>query len=131
VGALYLGLKYSSLEEQLLVQILKARGLPAMTKTGETGRMGTLVKMRILPEMLHWQWTRKVSRTLNPVFNETFIVPGFVHNKLRECTAHFVVLDFDHIQDNVYVIGEVFMPLSELRANRLEKIVKRVNPLSF
>lgn len=89
------------------------------------------VKMRILPEMLSWQWTRKISRTTNPAFNETFIVPGFVHNKLRECTVHFVVLDFDHVQDNVYVIGEVFMPLSELRANRLEKIVKRVNPLSF
>lgn len=89
------------------------------------------VKMRILPEMLTWQWTRKVSRTTNPAFNETFIVPGFVHNKLRECTVHFVVLDFDHVQDNVYVIGEVFMPLSELRANRLEKITKRVNPLSF
>ena len=89
------------------------------------------VKMRILPEMLSWQWTRKISRTSNPAFNETFIVPGFVHNKLRECTVHFVVLDFDHVQDNVYVIGEVFMPLSELRANRLEKIIKRVNPLSF
>lgn len=89
------------------------------------------VKMRILPEMLSWQWTRKISRTTNPAFNETFIVPGFVHNKLRECTVHFVVLDFDHVQDNVYVIGEVFMPLSELRANRLEKIIKRVNPLSF
>ena len=89
------------------------------------------VKMRILPEMLEWQWTRKISRTTNPAFNETFIVPGFVHNKLRECTVHFVVLDFDHVQDNVYVIGEVFMPLSELRANRLEKITKRVNPLSF
>lgn len=89
------------------------------------------VKMRILPEMLSWQWTRKISRTNNPAFNETFIVPGFVHNKLRECTVHFVVLDFDHVQDNVYVIGEVFMPLSELRANRLEKIIKRVNPLSF
>ena len=89
------------------------------------------VKMRILPEMLSWQWTRKISRTTNPAFNETFIVPGFVHNKLRECTVHFVVLDFDHVQDNVYVIGEVFMPLSELRANRLERIIKRVNPLSF
>ena len=89
------------------------------------------VKMRILPEMLSWQWTRKISRTSNPAFNETFIVPGFVHNKLRECTVHFVVLDFDHVQDNVYVIGEVFMPLSELRANRLEKIIKRVNPLTF
>lgn len=89
------------------------------------------VKMRILPEMLAWQWTRKISRTTNPAFNETFIVPGFVHNKLRECTVHFVVLDFDHVQDNVYVIGEVFMPLSELRANRLEKIIKRVNPMSF
>lgn len=89
------------------------------------------VKMRILPEMLSWQWTRKISRTCSPAFNETFIVPGFVHNKLRECTVHFVVLDFDHVQDNVYVIGEVFMPLSELRANRLEKIIKRVNPLSF
>lgn len=89
------------------------------------------VKMRILPEMLSWQWTRKISRTTNPAFNETFIVPGFVHNKLRECTVHFVVLDFDHVQDNVYVIGEVFMPLSELRANRLEKIIKRVNPMSF
>lgn len=89
------------------------------------------VKMRILPEMLNWQWSRKVARTNNPIFNETFIVPGFVHNKLRECTVHFVVLDFDHVQDNVYVIGEVFMPLSELRANKLEKLIKQVNPLSF
>lgn len=89
------------------------------------------VKMRILPEMLSWQWTRRISRTSNPAFNETFIVPGFVHNKLRECTVHFVVLDFDHVQDTVYVIGEVIMPLSELRANRLEKIIKRVNPLAF
>ena len=89
------------------------------------------VKMRILPEMLAWQWTRKISRTTNPAFNETFIVPGFAHNKVRECTVHFVVLDFDDVQGNVYVIGEVFMPLSELRANRLEKITKRVNPISF
>lgn len=89
------------------------------------------VKMRILPEMLTWQWSRKVVRTNNPVFNETFIIPGFVHNKLRECTVHFVVLDFDHVQDNVYVIGEVFMPLSELRANKLDKLVKQVNPLLF
>ncbi|XP_032226734.1 synaptotagmin-4 [Nematostella vectensis] len=127
---LEISLFYDTASKELHITVINVSGIPTSDETF-LRPPNCSVKMRILPEMLHWQWTRKVSRTLNPVFNETFIVPGFVHNKLRECTAHFVVLDFDHIQDNVYVIGEVFMPLSELRANRLEKIVKRVNPLSF
>lgn len=121
---------YDTASKELHVTVIQVVGIPTPDESF-LRPPNCSVKMRILPQMLAWQWTRKVSRTVSPVFNETFIVPGFVHNKLRECTVHFVVLDFDHVQDNVYVIGEVFMPLSELRANRLEKIAKRVNPLSI
>lgn len=121
---------YDTASKELHVTVIQVVGIPTPDESF-LRPPNCSVKMRILPEMLTWQWTRKVSRTVSPVFNETFIIPGFVHNKLRECTVHFVVLDFDHVQDNVYVIGEVFMPLSELRANRLEKISKRVNPLSI
>lgn len=121
---------YDTASKELHITVIQVIGIPTPDESF-LRPPNCSVKMRILPEMLQWQWTRKVSRTVSPVFNETFIVPGFVHNKLRECTVHFVVLDFDHVQDNVYVIGEVFMPLSELRANRLEKISKRVNPLSI
>lgn len=121
---------YDTASKELHVTVIQVTGIPTPDESF-LRPPNCSVKMRILPEMLQWQWTRKVSRTVSPVFNETFIVPGFVHNKLRECTVHFVVLDFDHVQDNVYVIGEVFMPLSELRANKLEKITKRVNPLSI
>lgn len=121
---------YDTASKELHVTVIQVIGIPTPDESF-LRPPNCSVKMRILPEMLAWQWTRKISRTVSPVFNETFIIPGFVHNKLRECTVHFVVLDFDHVQDNVYVIGEVFMPLSELRANRLEKISKRVNPLSI
>lgn len=121
---------YDTASKELHVTVIQVIGIPTPDESF-LRPPNCSVKMRILPEMLAWQWTRKISRTVSPVFNETFIIPGFVHNKLRECTVHFVVLDFDHVQDNVYVIGEVFMPLSELRANRLEKICKRVNPLSI
>jgi hypothetical protein len=121
---------YDTASKELHVTVIQVAGIPTPDESF-LRPPNCSVKMRILPEMLQWQWTRKISRTVSPVFNETFIVPGFVHNKLRECTVHFVVLDFDHVQDNVYVIGEVFMPLSELRANKLEKISKRVNPLSI
>lgn len=121
---------YDTASKELHITVIQVIGIPTPDESF-LRPPNCSVKMRILPEMLQWQWTRKVSRTVSPVFSETFIVPGFVHNKLRECTVHFVVLDFDHVQDNVYVIGEVFMPLSELRANRLEKISKRVNPLSI
>ena len=130
ITTLEFSLFFDTASRELHITVLQVTGIP--TPDESFLRLPNCsVKMRILPEMLSWQWSRKVARTNNPTFNETFIVPGFVHNKLRECTVHFVVLDFDHVQDNVYVIGEVFMPLSELRANKLEKHIKEVNPLSF
>ena len=121
---------YDTGSRELHVTVIQATAIPTPDQSFLRLPNGS-VKMRILPEMVSWQWTRKVARTSNPAFNETFIVPGFVHNKLRECTVHFVVLDFDDVQETVYVVGEVFMPLSEVRANRLEKSVKRVNPVAF
>lgn len=130
VCQLEFSLFYDTSSKELHITVIQMSGIPSPDERF-LRLPNCSVKMRILPEMLSWQWTRKISRTSNPVFNETFIVPGFVHNKLRECTVHFVVLDFDHVQDNVYVVGEVFMPLSEVRANRLEKSIKRINPLSL
>lgn len=121
---------YDTGSRELHVTVIQMTGIPIPDESF-LRLPNCSVKMRILPEMLSWQWTRKIARTSSPAFNETFIVPGFVHNKLRECTVHFVALDFDDVQNNVYVVGEVFMPLSEVRANRLEKMVKRVNPLAL
>ncbi|XP_032226717.2 uncharacterized protein LOC116610130 isoform X2 [Nematostella vectensis] len=73
VGALYLGLKYSSLEEQLLVQILKARGLPAMTKTGETDPF-ILLTVKDPGSVVAERRTSVQRSQRNPVFDSKHVI---------------------------------------------------------
>jgi len=108
LGSISLAVDYNFPKKALVVTILGARGLPAVS--GEGGSADPYVKMTILPEKKHRVKTRVLRKTLEPQFDETFTFYGVAYSSLPELTLHFLVLSFDRFaRDDV--IGESLVPL--------------------
>lgn len=125
LGALSLTVDYNFPKKALVVTVVGARGLPAISQ----GSADPYVKMTILPEKKHRVKTRVLRRTLDPVFDETFSFYGVNYSALPELTLHFLVLSFDRFaRDDV--IGEALVPLrgvdpSTGRVHLTQDITKR------
>ena len=118
---------YDSASKELHVTVISASNLPisahfqAMKST-----QYYQVKVRVEPWENEWRATRHTCGSKEPVFRETFIVSGLVHHKLRECTVHFAVVNFEEHQHRWSVVGEVTMSLVEFRANQLMKVTTKL-----
>lgn len=118
---------YDSASKDLHVTVIRTSNLPVSKWFKETrATQHFRVKVRVEPWEAHWRTTRHVGGTREPVFGETFIVTGLVHNKLRECTVNFVVVEFEEYQHCWTVVGEVSQTLIDFRANQLMKTTKKL-----
>ncbi|KAK7886719.1 hypothetical protein WMY93_026340 [Mugilogobius chulae] len=106
LGQLSLTVDYNFPKKALVVTVVGARGLPAVSQ----GSSDPYVKLTILPEKKHRVKTRVLRRTTEPLFDETFSFYGLSYSALPELTLHFLVLSFDRFaRDDV--IGEALVPL--------------------
>uniref|UniRef100_A0A3B4A3L0 C2 domain-containing protein n=1 Tax=Periophthalmus magnuspinnatus TaxID=409849 RepID=A0A3B4A3L0_9GOBI len=106
LGCLSLTVDYNFPKKALVVTVVGARGLPAVSQ----GSSDPYVKLTILPEKKHRVKTRVLRRTLDPLFDETFSFYGVSYSALPDLTLHFLVLSFDRFaRDDV--IGEALVPL--------------------
>lgn len=125
LGSISLTVDYNFPKKALVVTVVGARGLPAVSQ----GSADPYVKMTILPEKKHRVKTRVLRRTLEPLFDETFSFYGVAYSSLPELTLHFLVLSFDRFaRDDV--IGEALVPLrgvdpSTGRVHLSQNITKR------
>ena len=117
LGKLKFSVQYLKNKSQLQVTILKAINLFDSTLDS---RPSSFVKVCLLPQRFCWQRTKAAERTRNPVYNETFVISGFSHERLASYTLLICVVNAapqwqGHYGDNV--IGEIPVPLIHLAKN--------------
>lgn len=114
---------YDRPSKDLHITVFGASNLPASEQPNQNTRY---YRVHVLVEACEtkWQKTRYVCGTRNPVFNETFIVSGLAHNKLRECCLRFRVVEYEEIKYFWSTLGEIIEPMVDLRANMLFKSTK-------
>ncbi|GAB6032447.1 Synaptotagmin-4 [Chamberlinius hualienensis] len=104
-GELLVSLCYQPAANRLTVVVLKARNLPKMDVTGLSD---PYVKIYMLynEQRIAKKKTHVKTRTLNPVFNESFIFDVPCNEVLAEISLEFIVLDWDRVTKNE-VIGRL------------------------
>lgn len=109
LGRLQWKLDYDFQQNQLAVTVLQAEDLPGMDMSGTSD---PYVKVYLMPDKKKKFETKVHRKTLNPVFNETFIfkVP---YADLASKTLIFAVFDFDRFSKHDQ-IGEVRVPLNQV-----------------
>jgi len=113
--ALYLGkvefsLDYDFGKQELTVGVLQATDLPAMDMGGTSD---PYVKCYIMPDKKKKFETKVHRKTLNPVFNETFVFKNIAYGDLSGRTLMFAIFDFDRFSRHDQ-IGEVQVPLGQV-----------------
>ncbi|XP_008582498.1 PREDICTED: synaptotagmin-10 [Galeopterus variegatus] len=103
-GKLNFTLQYDYENELLVVKIIKALDLPAKDFTGTSD---PYVKMYLLPDRKKKFQTRVHRKTLNPLFDETFLFP-VAYDQLSNRKLHFSLYDFDRFSRHD-MIGEVIL----------------------
>ncbi|XP_067387987.1 synaptotagmin-2 isoform X2 [Emydura macquarii macquarii] len=107
LGKLQFSLDYDFQANQLTVGILQAAELPALDMGGTSD---PYVKVFLLPDKKKKYETKVQKKTLNPVFNETFVfkVP---YQELGGKTLVMAIYDFDRFSKHD-IIGEVKVPMN-------------------
>ncbi|XP_014791402.1 synaptotagmin-11 [Octopus bimaculoides] len=104
-GELLVSLSYQPAANRLTVVVLKARNLPKMDVTGLSD---PYVKIYLLynGQRIAKKKTHVKKRTLNPVFNESFLFDVPYNEGLHSISLEFLLLDFDRMTKNE-VIGRL------------------------
>lgn len=104
-GELLVSLCYQPAANRLTVVVLKARNLPKMDITGLSD---PYVKIYMLynNQRIAKKKTHVKKRTLNPVFNESFVFDVPCNEGLENISLEFLVLDWDRVTKNE-VIGRL------------------------
>ncbi|VIO93046.1 Synaptotagmin I, putative [Brugia malayi] len=123
LGRLQYKLDYDFQQNQLAVTVIQAEDLPGMDMSGTSD---PYVKLYLLPEKKKKVETKVHRKTLNPVFNETFIfkVP-FV--EIASKTLVFAVYDFDRFSKHDQ-IGQVLIPLGKIDLGQVIEEWKDIAP---
>jgi len=95
---------------ELTVGVLQANDLPAMDMGGTSD---PYVKCYIMPDKKKKFETKVHRKTLNPVFNETFVFKNIAYGDLSGRTLMFAIFDFDRFSRHDQ-IGEVQVPLGQV-----------------
>ncbi|XP_070543187.1 synaptotagmin-11-like [Ptychodera flava] len=103
-GDLLVSLSYQPAANRLTVVVLKARNLPKMDVTGLSD---PYVKIHLMynNQRLAKKKTRLKKRTLNPVFNESFLFDVPIEG-LQNVSLEFQILDHDRVTKNE-IIGRL------------------------
>lgn len=109
LGKLQFSLDYDFQEGKLTVGVIQAADLPGMDFSGTSD---PYVKVYLLPDKKKKFETKVHRKTLNPVFNESFVfkVP---YGEVSSKTVVFAIYDFDRFSRHD-IIGEVKVKLSQV-----------------
>lgn len=109
-GELLVSLCYQPAANRLTVVVLKARNIPKMDLTGLSD---PYVKIYLLynNQRIAKKKTHVKKRTLNPVFNESFVFDVPCNEGLDNISLEFLVLDWDRVTKNE-VIGHLELGLN-------------------
>ena len=127
--ALYLGkvefsLDYDFGKQELTVGVLQATDLPAMDMGGTSD---PYVKCYIMPDKKKKFETKVHRKTLNPVFNESFVFKNIQYGDLSGRTLTFAIYDFDRFSRHDQ-IGEVHVPLGQVDLGKVVQEWREVEP---
>jgi synaptotagmin-1 len=114
LGKLQFSLDYDFQKGELSVGVIQAADLPGMDMSGTSD---PYVKVYLLPEKKKKHETKVHRKTLNPVFNETFVfkVP---YAEIGSKTLVFAIYDFDRFSKHDQ-IGQVQVPLNSVDLGRV------------
>lgn len=123
LGRIQYKLDYDFQQGQLSVTVIQAENLPGMDMSGTSD---PYVKLYLLPEKKKKVETKVHRKTLNPVFNETFIfkVP---FNEIGNKTLVFSVYDFDRFSKHDQ-IGQVLLALNKIDLGQVIEEWKDIAP---
>uniref|UniRef100_A0A0N5BC53 Synaptotagmin n=1 Tax=Strongyloides papillosus TaxID=174720 RepID=A0A0N5BC53_STREA len=123
LGRIQYKLDYDFQQNQLSVTVIQAEDLPGMDMSGTSD---PYVKLYLMPEKKKKVETKVHRKTLNPVFNETFIfkVP---FNEIGNKTLVFAVYDFDRFSKHDQ-IGQVLLPLGKIDLGAVIEEWKDIQP---
>uniref|UniRef100_A0AC34GUN1 C2 domain-containing protein n=1 Tax=Panagrolaimus sp. ES5 TaxID=591445 RepID=A0AC34GUN1_9BILA len=123
LGRIQYKLDYDFQQGQLAVTVIQAENLPGMDMSGTSD---PYVKLYLLPEKKKKVETKVHRKTLNPVFNETFIfkVP---FNEIGSKTLVFSIYDFDRFSKHDQ-IGQVLLPLGKIDLGQVLEEWKDIAP---
>ncbi|VDK47966.1 unnamed protein product [Anisakis simplex] len=123
LGRIQYKLDYDFQQNQLAVSVIQAEDLPGMDMSGTSD---PYVKLYLLPEKKKKVETKVHRKTLNPVFNETFIfkVP---FNEITNKTLVFAIYDFDRFSKHDQ-IGQVLIPLGKIDLGQVIEEWKDIAP---
>ncbi|CDW51807.1 synaptotagmin 1 [Trichuris trichiura] len=123
LGKLSYVLDYDFEKGQLAVTVVEGQELPAMDFSGTSD---PYVKVYLMPDKKKRFQTRVHRKTLNPVFNETFVfkVP---YNELPSKTLTFSVYDFDRFGKNDQ-IGQLQVPLNSVDLGEVVRLTRCIQP---
>lgn len=110
LGKLQYKLEYDFNANSLSVTVLQAEDLPALDMGGTSD---PYVKVYLLPDKKKKFETKVHRKTLNPVFNETFVFKGVPYADAMNKTLVFAIFDFDRFSKHDQ-IGEVKVALCQI-----------------
>lgn len=110
LGKLQYKLEYDFNSNSLAVTVLQAEELPALDMGGTSD---PYVKVYLLPDKKKKFETKVHRKTLNPVFNETFVFKSVPYADAMNKTLVFAIFDFDRFSKHDQ-IGEVKVPLCQV-----------------
>ncbi|XP_068568633.1 synaptotagmin-2-like isoform X3 [Cebidichthys violaceus] len=114
LGKLQYSIDYDFENAKLTVGILQAADLISMDSGGTSD---PYVKVQLLPEKKKKYDTKVHKKTLNPVFNETFVFKQVPYEELGGKTLSMSVYDYDRFSKHD-VIGEVKIPMNTIDLGR-------------
>ncbi|XP_018568241.1 synaptotagmin 1 isoform X2 [Anoplophora glabripennis] len=107
LGKLQYKLEYDFNQNSFSVTVIQAEDLPALDMGGTSD---PYVKVYLLPDKKKKFETKVHRKTLNPVFNETFVFKSLPYAEAMNKTLVFAIFDFDRFSKHDQ-IGEVKVPL--------------------
>ncbi len=124
LGKLEFSIDYDFQKQDLTIGVLQATDLPAMDMGGTSD---PYVKCYIMPDKKKKFETKVHRKTLNPVFNESFVFKNIQYGDLSGRTLTFAIYDFDRFSRHDQ-IGEVHVPLGQVDLGKVVQEWREVEP---
>lgn len=119
-GKLDFSCYYDDKNRQLHVNVIQALHLP-----GDENLESYVIAVLKPDEMCWRRETKFVFNSTDPLFNETFLVSGFTHTKIRECSLHFLVMNNAENK----AIGQLHVSLADLQPNKITSKCLSLSPM--
>lgn len=115
LGKLQFSMDYDFSKGELAVGVIQGADLPGMDMSGTSD---PYVKVYLLPDKKKKFETKVHRKTLNPVFNETFVFKNVPFAEVGSKTLVFAIYDFDRFSKHDQ-IGQVQVPLNSVDLGRV------------